>query len=68
MKNLRTLIIDQAVKNMHEFGYSHVNSKNILTDEVYKQFFLSMLKTSLCHESDLCAFEALSELITEVEK
>jgi len=40
-------LIKAGMKNLKEFGYPEVNSDNILTDEVYSEFFKSMLKDNL---------------------
>jgi hypothetical protein len=37
-------LIEAGVHNLKEFGYPAVTSKNILTDEVYSQFFKRMLE------------------------
>ena len=44
MKKLRDQLIKAGVKNLQEFGYPTCNEQNILTDYVFKKFFLSMLK------------------------
>jgi len=44
MKNLREQLIKAGVKNLQEFGYPYCNEANILTDMIFKKFFLSMLK------------------------
>lgn len=36
-----------GVANLRAFGYPHVTPQNILTDQVYKRFFISMLKDNL---------------------
>ena len=41
---LRKQLIAAGVKNLQEFGYPTCNETNILTDYVFKKFFLSMLK------------------------
>jgi hypothetical protein len=46
---MREKLIKAGVKNLKEFGYPSVNKKNILTDEIYKRFFISMLKDSMGH-------------------
>lgn len=47
MSFIREKLIKAGVRNLKEFGYEHVDDKNILTDVVYSQFFLSMLKDNL---------------------
>jgi hypothetical protein len=46
-KNIKNKIIENGVKNLEEFGYKSVTTENILTDEVYKMFFKSMLMDNL---------------------
>lgn len=41
---LRKQLISAGVKNLREFGYQTCNETNILTDYIFKKFFLSMLK------------------------
>lgn len=40
-------LIKAGVRNLKEFGYEHVDVENIMTDEVYSEFFLSMLKDNI---------------------
>lgn len=44
---METMLINAGIRNLKEFGYPDVNKDNILTDYVYSQFFLSMLKETL---------------------
>jgi len=37
-------IVERAVINIKEFGYSEVNSDNIFTDYIYSRFFKNILK------------------------
>lgn len=37
-------LIAAGVRNLKEFGYPNCNEDNIITDDIYKQFFLSMLQ------------------------
>ncbi len=46
-KAIRDMLIDAGVQNLREFGYPSCDSKNILTDSIYKAFFLSMLRDNL---------------------
>lgn len=43
ISEIKTKLITAGVKNLHEFGYPNCNEENILTDEVYSEFFKSML-------------------------
>ena len=44
---IRKLIVDRAVSALQEFGYPHVNSENIFTGSIERQFFQRLLKQSL---------------------
>jgi hypothetical protein len=41
---LQDRLIAAGVANLREFGYPHCTKENILTDMIYRRFFLSMLK------------------------
>lgn len=41
---MRDKLIAAGVKNLVEFGYPFCTKDNIMTDMIYKAFFLSMLK------------------------
>jgi len=41
---MKDKLIAAGVKNLQEFGYPACDKENILTDQVYKAFFVSMLK------------------------
>lgn len=56
-------IIEQGVKNLKEYGYSDVNSKNILTDNIFSAFFLSMLEDNLGKGQD----EVINKLINQIK-
>jgi hypothetical protein len=62
-ENMRTVIINQGVKNLKEYGYPNVDEKNILTDMIYSAFFKQMLNNNrgLGHD------EVINELLTEIE-
>lgn len=40
----REQLIEAGVHNLKQFGYPTVNTENILTDMIFKEFFKSMLK------------------------
>lgn len=40
-------IIENGVKNLHEFGYTAVNQDNIFTDWIYAQMFERMIEENL---------------------
>ena len=46
-EQIREHLLKAGVKNLKEFGYSEVTTETILTDEVYKEFFKSMLEENL---------------------
>jgi len=69
MKNkIRTTLINAGVKHLNEFGYKHANAENILTDELYSQFYLGMLKNTKeeisIRKSDV--HEVIDELVNEI--
>jgi hypothetical protein len=41
---MRDKLIAAGVKNLREFGYPQCTKDNVLTDMIYRRFFLSMLK------------------------
>lgn len=63
--NIRQHIIENAVKNMHDFGYEHATKDNIFTDEVYRKFFRSMIKSNL--GSGATVDEVLNCLLRELD-
>jgi hypothetical protein len=50
-EEIRERLIAAGVKNLKEFGYSEVTNENILTDEVYGEFFNSMLRDNKGHST-----------------
>ena len=40
-------LISLGIKKLKMFGYSHVNKRNILSDEVYRIFFDQILRERL---------------------
>lgn len=67
---IRDKLITAGVKNLREFGYPNCNKKNILTDEVYKKFFISMLNDNKGHsvEIDIIIDRLLKELLEKLGK
>ena len=51
-QKIKDQIIKNGVKNLKEFGYLNVTTKNIVTDEVYKILFESQLNSNLGHGFD----------------
>lgn len=64
---IRQRVLKAGVKNLREFGYPNVDTENILTDLVYKDFFLSMLEDNL-GKGDATTNAVLSGLIEEVKR
>lgn len=62
---IRDKIIKNGVNNLIQFGYEYVNSENILTDEVYKEFFKAMIKSNLGRDKKVDF--VLNELMKELE-
>ena len=65
LEPIKAKLIEAGVKNLKEFGYPVVNKDNILTDMVYSQFFLSMLKENKGQRMDVDA--AIDELIAAIK-
>lgn len=59
---IRNKLLAAGVRNLKEFGYPHVNVDNILTDEIYKAFFVSMLRDNLGKGADKDIKALLAEL------
>jgi hypothetical protein len=64
---IRASLIKAGVRNLKEFGYPMVNEKNILTDDVFKRFFVSMLRDNLGKGADDTINALLKELGEEVD-
>jgi hypothetical protein len=64
-EGIRSKLISAGVKNMREFGYEYADEQNILTDEVYSKFFVSMLKENKGHSASIDA--VIDELLAECE-
>lgn len=58
-------LITAGVRNLREFGYPHCNSENIFTDEIYRTFFVSMLKDNKGHGAEIDA--AINRLLARCE-
>ena len=59
---MRDKLIAAGVRNLKEFGYPSVDATNILTDEIYRRFFKSMLKDNLGKGADKDINALLAEL------
>ena len=44
---IRNHLLSAGVKNLKEYGYPSVTIENITTDEIYREFFKSMLESNL---------------------
>ena len=66
--DIRRVLIRAGVKNLKEFGYPGCNEKNILTDQIYKAFFLSMLKDRENRGQREDVDKVMDELIKEIGK
>lgn len=64
-EEIRFLIIRKAIQNMKEFGYENVTTENILTDEVYKLYFKSMLDENVGQGGNQVNI-VITELLKEV--
>ena len=63
---MRDNLIAAGVKNLKEYGYPGCNKKTILTDDVYKAFFISMLKDNKGFRADIDA--VIDGLLAELEQ
>jgi len=63
---MRNKLIAAGVNNLKEFGYPECNKENILTDKVYKAFFVSMLKDNKGVRSDIDT--VIDALISDLEQ
>lgn len=59
-------LIARGVENLREFGYTSVDTSNILTDDVFSRFFRSMLEDSLGARGDID--EAIGRLMAEIDR
>lgn len=59
-------LIRNGVKNLKEFGYPLVDEKNILTDEVYSEFFISMLHSNRGVRTDID--EAIDYVLSQIKR
>lgn len=58
---MKDKLIANGVKNLRDFGYPECNKENILTDQIYKAFFVSMLKGNKGHGKEID--KAIDELL-----
>jgi len=62
--DLRTTILNSAVRSLKEFGYPSVNAENIITDRVYCRFFKSQLLEAKGYRKDVDV--VIDELLKEI--
>ena len=63
-EQIREHLLKSGVKNLKEFGYPEVTTETILTDEVYKEFFKSMLEDNKGNGKQVD--EVIDQLLSEV--
>ena len=63
-EQIREHLLKAGVKNLKEFGYPEITTETILTDEVYKDFFKSMLEDNKGNGKQLD--EVIDQLLLEV--
>ncbi len=63
-EQIREHLLKAGVKNLKEFGYPEVTTETILTDEVYKEFFKSMLVENLGNGKQVD--EVINQLLSDV--
>ncbi len=63
-EQIREHLLKAGVKNLKEFGYLEVTTETILTDEVYKEFFKSMLEENKGNGKQVD--EVINQLLSEV--
>ena len=64
-EEIKEKLIVAGIKNLKEFGYHDVNKESILTDQVYKEFFRSMLNDNLGNGSQID--KAIQELLITIK-
>lgn len=62
--SLKAELIKAGVKNLKTYGYPNVNDKNILKDNIYKEFFKSMLNDNKGNGASIDS--AIKELLIEI--
>ena len=63
-EQIKEKLVIAGIKNLKEFGYPDVTKETILTDEIYKEFFKSMLKENKGNGSQID--KAIDELLVVV--
>jgi len=57
-------ILKAGVKNLKDFGYPEVTTETLLKDEVYKEFFKSMLKENIGRSKKVD--DVINDLLNEI--
>ena len=52
-EQIREHLLKAGVKNLKEFGYPEITTETILTDEVYNDFFKSMMEDNKGNDKQL---------------
>jgi len=63
---MREKLITAGVKNLRKYGYPQCNKNNILTDQIYQAFFVSMLIDNKGIEKAIDS--VIDELLAEIKK
>ena len=63
-EQIREHLLKAGVNNLKEFGYPEVTTETILTDEVYKEFFKSMLEENKGNGKQVD--EVIEQLVSDV--
>lgn len=66
-EQIKEKLIEAGIKNLIEFGYEQVTKETILTDDVYSQFFRSMLNDNL-GKSNKLVDNAILDLLETVKR
>lgn len=61
---IKAMLIKNGVNNLQQFGYPDCGEDNILTDQVYAEFFKNMLNENKGNGSDIDA--AIDSLLKEI--
>jgi hypothetical protein len=65
-EQIKEKLVIAGMKNLNEFGYPDVTKETILTDEVYKEFFKSMLNENKGNGNNID--KAIDELLLVIKK
>jgi len=65
IERIKNTLIRNGVNNLKEFGSTEVNTENIFTDFVYREFFKSMLNDNKGHSKEID--DAIDELLLKLD-